>query len=287
MTPLPRFRSSVGLLAAGLLLASGLFAAPPSARIAFHSVASPQYAPPLASDGTVSPQTYTLIDGGYAAGTARDGKLAKLEFAAIAAPLEAALQSQGFRPAAPDQPALLHLIVEWGRTKPDISMNLEISANRAAELKSQRDTRFSSHGINLARDDMTREINGEIAKARLGAERSNATVWDNAQLLGYDDALAALRLTPRLQKPRKRQEELLNDLTSERLYVILRAFAFDTGEPDAAPQARLLWLTRLSIRDQGPSFPAQLEIMLPFAARYFGRNTHELIRATSLKDFER
>ncbi|WP_221032992.1 hypothetical protein [Actomonas aquatica] len=285
--PLP-LRLFAPVLLGTLLTATPLFAKPASARIAIRSVAAGYYAPPSV-DGSDDPaQTFVLIDGGYAPGTARDGKLAKLTFAEVTAPLTAALIKRGFRPAAEGEAPMLHLVVEWGRTKPAMDMNMDISVSQIQEI--HRDLPPSKRGnVDFRPDPQSESLRNalrmENAKLQLGADRRAYTTWDNALLLGYANELYALSQAPRAERPWKRHEELLNDLTSERLYLIVRAFAFETGaDPADAPQAHLIWLTRLSIRDEGPNYPAQLELMLPFAARYFGYTTGELIRATSIKD---
>ncbi len=281
-------RLLVPILVGSLLASTPLLAKPASARIAIRSVAAGYYAPP-SIDGTDDPaQTFVLIDGGYAPGTARDGKLAKLAFADITAPLADALIKRGFRPATEGEAPLLHLVVEWGRTKPAMDMHMDVAVSQIQEIN--RDLPASKRRRVDFRPDPRSEslrnaLRMENDKLQLGADRRINTTWDNALLLGYANELYALTQEPRASKPWKRHEELMNDLTSERLYLIVRAFAFDAGaDDDEAPQARLIWLTRLSIRDEGPNFPAQLEIMLPFAARYFGYTTGELIRATSIKD---
>ncbi len=268
------------------LLTAAALAAPPSARIAIHSVASGHYAPPPPGSSDVSLHTFTIVDGGHAEGTYRDGKLAKLDFQAIADPLTAALERQGYRSAAAGEAPLIHLVVEWGRTNPIIDLSIDFSADRIGQLRSQPNEIPMTGTFNPQTQSRQNEIQGEQLKIRSAAERRNRTAWDNAQLLGYDDALYALTQLPRSQRPWKDQEELMTDLTSERLYLIVRAFIFDQVEPEEAPQARLMWLTRLSIRDEGPDFPTQLAILLPFAERYFGKSTGELIRATSLQDFK-
>ncbi len=288
MTP-PRPISPLRLILLLALLAPTLLGGPPSARIAIRATAAAYYAPPSTDGSDEPPQTFLLIDGGPAPGTARDGKLARIDFAEVAGPLTAALLRRGFREAPEGEAPLLHVVVEWGRTKPAIDMNLDVSVSRIQDV--HRELPPSRRGALYANSDarsesLRNELKMEAAKLRLGAEQRSNTAWDNALLLGYADELYKLSQEPRASRPWVRHEQLMTDLTSERLYLIVRAYAFAAGDAEGAPQAQLIWINRLSIRDEGPDFPTQLDIMLPFAERYFGLSTGELIRATSLKDFE-
>jgi hypothetical protein len=71
-------------------------------------------------------------------------------------------------------------------------------------------------------------------------------------------------------------DELRDDIEEARYYVLI--FAFDRRAITERKEARLRWVTRVSIRAPGFRFDENLDRMLARAGRYFGRDSGGLVR---------
>jgi hypothetical protein len=97
----------------------------------------------------------------------------------------------------------------------------------------------------------------------------------NAQLMGYDSELAA---TQGLEGTalHYRRDELLSEIEDNRYFVVLMAYDFQLVWKEK--KHKLLWVTRISIRQRGNDFGKTLPAMLRYASQYFGQDSHGLIR---------
>ncbi len=105
-------------------------------------------------------------------------------------------------------------------------------------------------------------------------ERDRETL-EKARLLGYD---AALSQTDNLEFTARgiRRRDLLDELEDGRYYVVLMAYDFQTLMKEKKHQ--LLWETRFSVRERGVDFSKELAAMTEKASRYFGEDSHGLVR---------
>lgn len=94
-------------------------------------------------------------------------------------------------------------------------------------------------------------------------------------LLGYDSELAA---TQRLGMIAlwHRQQDLAEELEENRDFVVLLAYDFQTMWKQR--KQKLLWETRFSIRQRHNDFDQQLSAIAEYASRFFGQESHGLIR---------
>ncbi len=97
----------------------------------------------------------------------------------------------------------------------------------------------------------------------------------NAMLLGYAEDLRAtigLDRTPLGW----RRKDLFGDLGVNRYFVVLMAYDFQLMRKEK--KHRLIWETRFSLVETGHDFGKDLPMMAKYASRYFGQESHGLIR---------
>jgi hypothetical protein len=69
---------------------------------------------------------------------------------------------------------------------------------------------------------------------------------------------------------------LIDDVEDDRYFVVLMAYDFQLLWKEK--KHKLLWETRFSIRQRRNAFDQQLAAMAQYASRYFGQDSHGLIR---------
>jgi len=96
-----------------------------------------------------------------------------------------------------------------------------------------------------------------------------------ACVLGYDEALAEAR-DFEFTALRSRKYDLIDEIEDGRYFVVLMAYDFQLLWKEK--KHKLLWETRFSIREHRNDFGKQLAAMAQTASRYFGQDSHGLIR---------
>jgi hypothetical protein len=99
--------------------------------------------------------------------------------------------------------------------------------------------------------------------------------YANARILGYGDAMNDAR---GLQSTARRfeREDLIDEIEDDRYFVVLMAYDFPLLWKDK--KHKLVWETRFSIRERRSDFSRQLAAMAESAAKYFGQDSHGLVR---------
>lgn len=97
----------------------------------------------------------------------------------------------------------------------------------------------------------------------------------NAMLLGYaDDLRATIGLD---RNPLGwRRKDLFGDLEANRYFVVLMAYDFQLMQKQK--KHKLVWETRFSLCEFGHDFGKELPMMAKYASRFFGQDTHGLVR---------
>jgi hypothetical protein len=101
----------------------------------------------------------------------------------------------------------------------------------------------------------------------------------NASYLGYnsEDIFSHLNdLAPSANIMREVHADVLSSIEPNRYWVVLRAFDFQSSWKNKT--LRLLWETRFSLSQRRHDFGKNLPEMTSVAARYFGQDTHGLVR---------
>lgn len=255
-------------------------------------------------DGSFQPETYAYAKGGLWTGGVNDPSIDHLEFMDVAKTVAVPLAERSYLPTKDARNAKLLIVLYWGRTstperaEESLAMEkLQDAQGPAAKSKSDnaQTAAASVNSLNSSLPGMTcghfvaevsSQESGEQADSDnnlTGAMAMVAAVNRNrdqadaqiASLLGYDSwwsETAALRGTPR----EYRRQDLINELESDRYYVVLMAYDFQKIWKQK--KRELLWETRFSIRQRGHDFDQQLTAMAQQASKYFGKDSHGLVR---------
>jgi hypothetical protein len=253
-------------------------------------------------DGSYQPEYYAFAEGGRWSGGASDPSVDRLPFMVVARTMAGPLESQNYIPTRDAGATKLLIVVYWGRTgtpdRPDDSdgtqnlqattdklaaaKNANIQQNLAAttSLNAKQPSMACGHFVTdttmaAAGDQLDTGNAATSAMAVVAAENRSRDAMDaqNANMLGYEswwNETAAYIGTPR----EYRRQDMITELEQSRYFVILMAYDFQSMWKQR--QHRLLWETRLSVRQHGIDFDKQLALMAQDASQYFGRDSHGL-----------
>ncbi len=245
--------------------------------------------------GTFESETYAFGEGGNWRGTMKDASIDNLKFIDIARTISQPLGEKNFIPAKDPAKTKLLIMVYWGTT----AGSAEASDSMAYRSMGQSNGRLinAQGALAAAQSAVKRGVQSDSAEAQREADAAgdafNSALMiaamenrqrdrnnvRNAGMLGYDstgtigtdygrnNALTAFR---------GRLQDLIEDIEENRYFVVLMAYDFQLMWKDKKP--KLLWETRYSIRQHGNNFNEQLASMTESASRYFGHESHGLIR---------
>jgi hypothetical protein len=207
-----------------------------------YSRMSDDYVRATLPDGSPQKEAYAFGNGGYYSGMMADNTIDNLGFTDIARTLAAPLASQNFVSATDPNKTKLLIMVYWGATDGPADF---------AQSNFSHGPRFSEYEVSGAYYDMS--------------------IRRNAGLLGYTDELNYTGIR-RLRE----SGDLAQELSNSRYFVVLMAYDFQTMWKQK--KHKLLWESRFSVREQGNDFTRALPAMAEYAAQYFGRDSHGLLR---------
>ena len=215
---------------------------------AVSSRASDDYVRAKLPNGSYASEAYAFGEGGLWAGPMRDETIDNLHFIDVARTIAVPLAGQNYLPAKDPNKTRLLIMVYWGTTA------------GTAESPNAIDPKNSEEKL-MFKDQFDRAD------------------FQNARLLGYDsegvigtDYGRNLLLTALHRKT----EDLTEEIEDNRYFVVLMAFDFQLMWKQRKP--KLLWETRFSIRERRNDFGLALPAMAQDASRYFGQDSHGLIR---------
>jgi hypothetical protein len=99
---------------------------------------------------------------------------------------------------------------------------------------------------------------------------------ENAKVLGYLPEMVGLEKFRGTVFNSFLRQEVIDDVEENRYFVVLMAYDFQRLWQHK--QRKLLWETRFSIRERHNDFSRALAAMAENASRYFGQDSHGLIR---------
>jgi len=289
---------------------SAISAVPPRAcasgsdeLMAVSSRKSSDYLRALQADGSFQPEFYAFGEGGHWSAAASDATVDRMKFMDVARAIAGPLENQNYVPANDPRKTNLLILVYWGRTGTAAHSNASIAlqelqdaAGVAAAAKSagtqalasantiliaggsmpcgrfDPDTNAAQASDQMPADDAMAGAMAVAAAADHSRDRADAR---NAALLGYDslwNAAKGLKGTPL----EYRREDLVKELEEGRYFVVLMAYDFQMLWKQK--KHRLLWETRVSIRQHNHGFDTELLAMAQTASRYFGQDSHGLVR---------
>jgi hypothetical protein len=100
--------------------------------------------------------------------------------------------------------------------------------------------------------------------------------WQNAGILGYDSELPQTGLQLVHNANTGYRDDIIREIEYSRYFAVLMAYDFQMTWKQHKP--RLLGVTRFSIAQLGNDFGRRLPGMALYASKYFGRDSHGLIR---------
>jgi hypothetical protein len=289
-------------VAGGCILLSSLSiarSAPSSDGVtAVSSKASSDYARTRLPDGSYQPELYSFGNGGHYGGPIDDPTIDPLKFIDVARVIAVPLADQKYLPGRDPAKTKLLIMVYWGITyvPPGISGSsaynnfneLQNEMNQAQALAGAANTASSgAKGYHSTdnnkglRDDQLATLSSELTMLSMVNEQRDQTDFATAKLLGYDsdDAVGTefgnyIRGTAL----HARRDDLVSELEDNRYFVVLMAYDFQLLWKQK--KHKLLWESRFSIRQRDHAFGKDLASMAKFASRYFGQDTHGLVRKT-------
>ena len=287
-------RAAVFLLAgAGALrLAPSGALADESQITAVSSRTSDDYVRVKLPDGTSQTETYTFGNGGRLPGPSRDDSIDRMTFEDVAKVVMDTLEKQRYLPQTDHDPNKTNflIMVYWGTTSGTENTsgsaayeNLQASQPASVQPPHPPPPSMGSHGgptggggaaasiLKSQPDNMT----GEMATVAAMEEQREQADMRNAQLLGYDSELAQAGRTE-ISTFKLRRDDLMAEIEQNRYFVILMAYDFQALWKQK--KHRLIWVTRMSVRERGGDFAKILPSMVGYAGKFFGHDTGGLLR---------
>jgi hypothetical protein len=287
MIPLGRCPKSVLVL-----LASGLAVVSPTATraddgeiAAVSSKVSDDYVRTKRADGKYEPEDYAFGEGGVWGGAAKDNTIEKLSFLDVARTIAVPLAGENYLPARDPRQTRLLIMVYWGTTAgtrgngtsdvatQNLAGSQSLTAPTLVQLPNGR-TINPGGGGDPRKSAQTMDESLVFALSVQNHLRDQAD-FKNARLLGYDDAMLNARGYESTAL-RSRRDDLLEEIGESRYFVVLMAYDFQLLWKEK--KHKLLWETRFSIREHRNDFSKNLAGMAFSAARYFGQDSHGLVR---------
>jgi hypothetical protein len=233
-------------------------------------------------DGSFQPEEYAFGNGGRYDGPFRDASIDKLGFMDVARVIASALRAQNYIPARDLKTEKLLILVHWGTTiVPDPtsmsvgSLDLQSAGNTASI--SPGGVPAAARTAAAAKQNAYSEANRQIAM-EIG-QREQVDLM-NAKMLGYDsEGLIGTDYGNWIEHSGVtglHRDELLSEIEGNRYFVVLVAYDFQVYLKQKKLKA--LWETRFSINEPNNRFDRALPVMAQYASRYFGRDSHGLLR---------
>lgn len=236
--------------------------------IAISATAAKEYTRLTTPSGQPKPESYVFAEGRFFGGHTVDRGLDRTKFADIARSLAVNLARQNYFPARSPAAADLLLVVHWGTTEIYEDPQREFTALAAQEAVTA--FRAAQESSNIA--DPT-ALNFELNALATAQSSAQAAINRNAILLGYERKLEKER---RELAPTAAEITMTNELNEERYFVIV--IAYDNRMVKKDTKARILWITRLSIRSPGNNFTGALPVLSKAGSEVFGRQVDDLIK---------
>jgi hypothetical protein len=245
--------------------------------------------------GSFQPETYTFGPGGHWGGAMRDDTIDKLKFIDVARTIAVPLTGQNYLPAKDPSQTKLLIMVYWGTTvgtggagdsvaMQNLSLASQHLANAGASVKSLMQSGGRSSGTDRVvalteRQAALAELDAALSITQAENRQREQADLRNARMLGYNatgmfgtDYGQWVEFTAL----RDRKRDLVEEIADNRYFVVLMAYDFQLLWKEK--KHKLLWETRFSIRERNNDFGKVLAGMTQYASRYFGQDSHGLLR---------
>ena len=262
--------------------------------IAVSSRVSEEYVRNKLPDGSYPVETYTFGEGGCCRSPVHDDTIDKLKFLDVARVIAGPLAKRNYLPATDQTQVKFLIMVYWGTTAGAGGASSSIAyqnasvagqrlanaisaANKAPDPNAGRGSDRSGENAQAAsvRNSADSEFAAAMALVQMQNRERDRNNWRNAGMLGYDEALVATNAYEGTPIHGVRGD-LISDLEDDRYFVVLMAFDFPLLLKEK--KHKLLWETRFSISAHRHDFAKELEAMSGYASRFFGQETHGVLR---------
>ncbi len=272
-----------------LFLSLAAFASDDSLTTALFAKVSNGYVRQKLPNGSFKHEYYALSNGGYTPGLGRDGTIDAVPFSTIGVMLIKLLAKQHYYLAQNSKSAELLLVVSWGKTIPlsdGVTRNAQTNVFTAMnQIKLAKGT--GSSNVGFVREPTgaadpgvlsaaQSEMEGAVMEMQLFNSMREKADESNARLLGYMQEINERNNQTRFAGAGTAFNDLIEDIESERYYVIVAAYDFRAATQEK--KQKLLWTTRISIQAQHNKFDEALAAMLATASHKFGQESGGLIR---------
>jgi hypothetical protein len=286
MSPKHLYRKTLWLLGGGALLAfaSGARATEEPEITAVVARTSDDYVRTKQSNGTYLPETYAFGEGGVWGGAQHDASIDKLKFLDVARTIARPLAAQNYFPARDPKQTNLLIMVYWGMTNGTGSTSGSVAYQNLQRSQPMTpppppppqgrpvSSTAGADGVSAG------AIDSLLVQVVMENHRRDKADAENAGLLGFDaEGVIGTDYGHNIQYTALRGHalDLVEEISENRYFVVLMAYDFPLM---TQKKHKLLWETRFSIRQRGTNFDEQLAAMAQTAARYFGQDSHGVLR---------
>jgi len=268
--------------------------------ITVYSSVNPIYRRDVQPDGSFRRETYAFGEGGYQGSPQKDFTIDGLSFMDVAHIIAQPLALQNYLPCDPKDPnhTDLLIMVYWGTTtgtdRASSSPEYQIAqgfvpppmppmppppdgtggtAMASDPSTSGRASLFAQAAAIKAANDGAQQLSSLMTgMANRQRDRQNS---ENAAILGYAEEMKRVDGYVMTAFEQQRRD-IVDEVEESRYYVVLLAYDFQTLLKHK--ERKLLWQTRYSIPERRNDFGKQLAAMIQSASRYFGQDSHGLLR---------
>jgi hypothetical protein len=239
------------------------------------SKVSSDYVRAKAPDGSFLPEYYSFGAGGKWGGEISDPTIDKVRFLDVAHVIAGPLAGQKYLPATDPKATRLLIMVYWGTTVPPVRAEEDPMYNNYQQALDEYRILMESKQPEEADAVLT----AGLKQLSLANHVRDEIDFKNAKMLGYDaDGLIGTEYGKYIEHTALglNQKDEVAEIEEHRYFVVLMAYDFQMLWKEK--KHKLLWETRFSISERRNAFDAALPFMAHYASRYFGRDSHGLLR---------
>ena len=239
-------------------------------------------------NGTYAPETFAFGDGGHFGGASKDTSIDKLTFTNVAQVIAGPLARQGYVPTRDIHNTKLLIMVYWGTTTGThggaSSVEFQMAEHTQSMIVPAAQPAYGAQAAMIASHSGQQgapQTMDPDAVTVMMMENNQRDMTDlrNIELLGYNQGMTDTGFGNFGIKHDARtfvRDDLINEIEYSRYFVVLMAYDFNLAWKEK--KHKLLWETRFSISERGNSFDKVLPAMAAYAGKYFGKDSHGLIR---------
>jgi hypothetical protein len=243
------------------------------------SKTSPDYIRARLPDGSFQPEFYSFGKGGNWGGEIKDATIDNLRFTDVARVIAAPLAGQKYVPAKDPKTARLLIMVYWGTTAVPEGADNSIAYSNYNNAEATLNIDIKMHEPIAAQNAAISQWSASMTIVNIENQQRTQTDWRNAAMLGYDsEGVIGTEFGNHVKGTGLGvyRNDLVAEIEENRYFVVLMAYDFQLLWKQK--KHKLLWETRFSIRERNHQFDRDLPAMAQYASKYFGQDSHGLVR---------